>query len=296
MSEVKIYDTTLRDGAQTEGISYSLNDKMRIAEQLDSIGIHYIEGGFPSNTKDRELFKALKKKPLKNSCLVAFGATRYPHKKAGSDANIKCLLDTDTRVITLFGKSWDLHLRDVLKTSLDENLRMISDSIAYIKSKKREVVYDAEHFFDAFKANASYAVQTLKAAQDAGASVLVLCDTNGGTLTTQLLEIIKKVKAQVSVPLGIHTHNDCNLAVANSIVAVQEGCVQVQGTFNGYGERCGNADLVSVIAIIKTKLGIDCISDKYLKELTKTAHFISVVSNMQQLPYLPFAGRSAFAH
>lgn len=298
MSNVTIYDTTLRDGAQTEGISYSLNDKVRIARQLDSIGVHYIEGGFPSNPKDRELFKALKKKSLKNASLVAFGATRYPHKKANQDPNIKWLLAADTKVITLFGKSWDLHVRDVLKTSLDENLRMISDSVAYLKSKKREVIYDAEHFFDAFNANEDYALQTVVAAQDAGASIAVLCDTNGGTLTKRLIEIIQRVQVQkeISIPLGIHTHNDSSLAVANSIAAVQEGCQQVQGTFNGYGERCGNADLVSVIAILKTKLGIDCVSDKHVQELTKTAHFISEVSNMQQTSNQPFVGRSAFAH
>lgn len=296
MTKVTIYDTTLRDGAQTEGISYSLGDKVRIAMQLDLLGIHYIEGGWPSNTKDRELFKALSKKPLKNSELVAFGSTRYPKKKVNLDSNIKSLLEADTRIITIFGKTWDLHVKDVLKTTLDENLSMIYDSISYLKSKGKEIFYDAEHFFDAYVSNQEYALKTLKAAQDAGASVIILCDTNGGTLTSQLLEIIQQVKNNINIALGIHTHNDLDLAVANSIVAVQHGCTQLQGTFNGYGERCGNADLVPIIGILKLKLGIDCLSDDKLKELTKTAHFISEISNMKQMPNQPFVGRSAFAH
>lgn len=296
MTRVSIYDTTLRDGAQTEGISYSLNDKVRICRELDNLGIHYIEGGWPSNTKDRELFKALKKKPLKNSQLVAFGSTRRANKKTGMDSNIKSLLEAGTKAITVFGKTWDLHVRDVLKTTLEENLAMISDTISYLKSKNKEVFYDAEHFFDAFKANKDYALKAIKAAQDAGADLIILCDTNGGTLTSQLIHILKEVKEHIKVPLGIHTHNDMSLGVANSIAAVENGCVQVQGTFNGYGERCGNADLVPVIGILKLKLGIDCISNEKLKQLTKTAHFISEISNMKQMPNQPFVGASAFAH
>jgi len=296
MNKVTIYDTTLRDGAQTEGISYSLNDKVRIASQLDDLGIHYIEGGWPSNTKDRELFKALKKKPLKNSQLVAFGSTRRANKKAGQDPNVKSIIEAGTKTVTIFGKSWDLHVKDVLKTTLEENINMIYDSISYLKSKSKEVFYDAEHFFDAFKSNKDYAIKTLEAAQRAGADLIILCETNGGILTSQLIKTIKEVKRKIKVPLGIHTHNDMDLAVANSIAAVEHGCVQVQGTFNGYGERCGNADLVPVIAILKLKMGFDCISDKKLKELTKTAHFISEISNMKQMPNQPFAGRSAFAH
>ncbi len=296
MNKVKIYDTTLRDGAQTEGISYSLNDKVNIARQLDSLGVHYIEGGWPSNTKDRELFRVLKKKPLKNSQLVAFGSTRRANKKTGQDANIKSLLEAGTKVITVFGKSWDLHVRDVLKTTLDENVAMIYDTISYLKSKDKQVFYDAEHFFDAFKANKEYALQTLKAAQKAGADVIILCDTNGGTLTSQLVNVFETVKKQLNTPLGIHAHNDLGLGVANSIMAVENGCLQVQGTFNGYGERCGNADLVPVIGILKLKMKIDCIGNEKIKELTKTAHVISEISNMKQMPNQPFAGTSAFAH
>jgi 2-isopropylmalate synthase len=296
MAKVYIYDTTLRDGAQTEGISYSLKDKLNIARELDSLGIHYIEGGWPSNTKDKELFRELKKKPLKNCKLVAFGSTRRANTKTNQDANIKSLIEAGSEVITIFGKSWDLHVREILKTTLEENLAMISESVSYLKSKSKEVFYDAEHFFDAFKSNREYAISTIKAAEQAGADVVVLCDTNGGTLTSQLVEIIKVVKTCVSVPIGIHTHNDMDLAVANSIMAVENGCVQVQGTFNGLGERCGNADLVPVIAILKLKLGIDCISDEKIKELTKTAHFVSEISNMKQMPNQPFVGASAFAH
>ncbi|MFH1622581.1 MAG: citramalate synthase [Candidatus Omnitrophota bacterium] len=296
MRKVTIYDTTLRDGAQTEGISYSLNDKVKIVHELDNLGVHYIEGGWPSNTKDRELFKSLKKNPLKNSQLVAFGSTRRANKKAGQDSNIKFLVEAATKVVTIFGKSWDLHVRDVLKTSLEENLAMISDSVSYLKSKNKEVIYDAEHFFDAFKANEDYALKAIKAAEEAGADLIVLCDTNGGTLSSELVKILDKVKEHIRIPLGIHTHNDIGLAVANSILAVESGCIQVQGTFNGYGERCGNADLVPVIGILKLKMGIDCLSNENLKKLTSTAHFISEISNMKQMPNQPFVGVSAFAH
>ncbi|MFC1708855.1 citramalate synthase [Candidatus Omnitrophota bacterium] len=296
MTKVKLYDTTLRDGAQTESISYSLADKVKIARQLDSLGIHYIEGGWPSNTKDRELFKALKKKPLKSAQLAAFGSTRRANKKTAQDANIKFLLEAGTKIITIFGKTWDLHVRDVLKTTLDENVAMIYDSVSYLKSKNKQVFFDAEHFFDAFKANKQYALKAIKAAEKAGADVIILCDTNGGTLTSQLVKVFKQVKKQVKTPLGIHTHNDAGLGVANSIMAVESGCVQVQGTFNGYGERCGNADLVAVIGILKTKMGVDCISNEKIKQLTHTAHVISEVSNMKQMPNQPFVGASAFAH
>ncbi|MDD5005881.1 MAG: citramalate synthase [Candidatus Omnitrophica bacterium] len=296
MNKVTIYDTTLRDGAQTEGISYSLGDKVRIAQQLDNLGIHYIEGGWPSNTKDRELFRELKKKPLKNSKLVAFGSTRRVNEKVDKDSNVKSLIEAGTDIVTIFGKTWDLHVKDVLKTTLEENLNMIYDTVFYLKSKSKQVFYDAEHFFDAYKANKDYALKTLEAAQKAGADVIILCDTNGGTLTSKLAEILEEVKEHISLPLGIHTHNDLGLAVANSIAAVERGCVQVQGTFNGYGERCGNADLVSVIGILKIKMGIDCLNDAKLKELTKTAHFISEISNMKQMTNQPFVGSSAFAH
>ena len=297
MLKVKLYDTTLRDGAQSEGISYSVNDKLRITRKLDELGIHYIEGGWPgSNPKDKEFFLKLKKSRLKNSELVAFGSTRRADRKAYNDANLKGLLGAGTRVLTIFGKTWDLHVRDVLRVPLAENLKMISDSVAYLISKKKEVIYDAEHFFDAYKHNPQYSLQTLLAAQDSGASVIVLCDTNGGTIPSDLVNIIGKIKKKISVPLGIHTHNDSGLAVANSIAAVQAGCSQVHGTFNGYGERCGNADLSAVIGILKLKLGINCISNKNLKELTEVSRYIAEVSNMKQRDNQPFVGSSAFAH
>ena len=297
MRKVELFDTTLRDGAQTEGISYSVNDKIKIVKKLDEIGIHYIEGGWPgSNPKDKEFFSKLKKSRLKNAELVAFGSTRRADKSASSDANLKSLLDAGTEVITIFGKSWDLHVRDVLRVPLAENLKMISDSVKFLVSRKRKVIYDAEHFFDAYKNNAKYSIQTLLAAQNSGASIIILCDTNGGTIPSDLVKIIKKVKQRIKVPIGIHAHNDLGLAVANSIAAVEAGCVQVHGTVNGYGERCGNADLFSVIGILKLKLGVGCVSDKNLKELTEASRFIAEISNMKQRDNQPLVGNSAFAH
>ncbi|MCM8770817.1 MAG: citramalate synthase [Candidatus Omnitrophica bacterium] len=294
--EIKLYDTTLRDGAQSEGISYSVNDKIRIATKLDELGIHYIEAGWPMNPKDRQVFTSLKKRHFKNAHPVAFGATRRPDKSAGADENIRSLLSADTEIITVFGKTWDLHVRDVLKVSLDENLKMIFDTVSYLVSKGKTVFYDCEHFFDAYKQNPQYALKTALCAQDAGAAAIILCDTNGGTLTRDVLRIVTEIKPKIKVELGIHGHNDLDLGVANSIVAIEAGCSQVQGTMNGYGERCGNANLVTIIGILKTKMGIDCISDSQLKELTKTAHFISEISNMRQEENQPFVGRSAFAH
>ncbi len=297
MNRVELYDTTLRDGSQTEGISYSVFDKVRIARKLDELGIQYIEGGYPgSNPKDKSFFNEFKKHPLKNSKLVAFGATRKAGIAAQADHGLKALVESGVKVATIFGKTWDLHVRDVLKVSPEENLEMIRSSISYLVSRGLEVIYDAEHFFDAHKANAGYALSTLKAAEAAGAKLICLCDTNGGTLTSQLTAIVKKVKEEIRVPLGIHTHNDLGLAVANSVVAVEAGCVQVQGTMNGYGERCGNADLISIIGILKLKLGLDCISDARLRELTEVSHFVSEISNMKQTENQPFVGKSAFAH
>lgn len=294
---IQLYDTTLRDGSQTEGISYSVFDKVRIARKLDELGIHYIEGGYPgSNPKDKMFFDEFKKHPLKNATLVAFGSTCKAGIDAKDDQGLHALADSGVTVATIFGKSWDLHVSDILKVSLDENLAMIKDSIRYLRSRGLEVIYDAEHFFDAFKANPDYALKTLKAAESAGAKLICLCDTNGGTLTSELVAIIRKVREAVATPLGIHTHNDCGLAVANSIAAVENGCVQVQGTMNGLGERCGNADLIPIIAILKIKMGKDCISDDHLKELTEVSYFINEISNMRQADNQPFVGRSAFAH
>jgi 2-isopropylmalate synthase len=296
MQKIELYDTTLRDGAQTEGISYSVPDKVRIARKLDELSIHFIEAGWPANPKDREVFKILKAKPLRQSALVAFGATRRIDKKVNLDPSIKSILAADTRVVTIFGKTWDLHIRDVLKISLDENLRIIEDTVSYLSAKGKTVIYDCEHFFDGYKSNPEYALKTALAAQAAGASRIVFCDTNGGTVTSELVRIIHQAAPKLKVTLGIHAHNDLGLAVANSIFAVQSGITHVQGTFNGYGERCGNADLSTIIGILKVKLNIDCIADRNLKDLTKASHFVSEVSNLRQQPNQPFVGSSAFAH
>jgi 2-isopropylmalate synthase len=297
MNKVELYDTTLRDGSQTEGISYSVFDKVRITRKLDELGIHYIEGGYPgSNPKDKQFFNEFKKHPLKNAKLVAFGATRKAGIRPGEDHGLSGIVESGVLVATIFGKSWDLHVRDILKVSLEENLQIISDSIRYLIAQGLDVIYDAEHFFDAFGANSDYALKTLKAAQASGAKLICLCDTNGGTLTSEVSAIVKKVREEIKAPLGIHTHNDLGLAVANSIAAVEAGCVQVQGTINGYGERCGNADLVPIIAILKLKLRKDCVSDQDLRELTDVSHFVSEISNMKQVDNQPFVGKSAFAH
>ncbi len=298
MSRVDLYDTTLRDGAQTEGISYSVSDKLRIAEKLDQLGIPFIEGGWPgSNPKDVEFFRVAKKRlTLKHAELVAFGSTRRASTSAGRDANLQALLRADTSTITLFGKSWDLHVREVLGVSLDENLKMIEESIAFLKSRGRHVLYDAEHFFDGYAASRDYALKTIRAAQDAGAAVIILCDTNGGSLAPELARVIAEVRAHVRVPLGIHVHNDCGLAVANSVAAVTAGVRQVQGTINGYGERCGNADLTSIIPILMLKKDIPCLPPAKLKELTEVSHYVAEISNMVQRPSQPFVGATAFAH
>ena len=296
MAKVELYDTTLRDGAQTEGISYSVQDKVRIARKLDELGVHFIEVGWPANPKDREVFKILKARPLKQAALVAFGSTRRVDKKANLDSSIKSVLSAGTRVVTIFGKTWDLHIQDVLKISLDENLKIINDTISYLVSKGKTVIYDCEHFFDGYKGNPEYAVKAALTAQEAGASRIVFCDTNGGTVTSELVRIIHQVAPKLKVTLGIHAHNDLGLAVANSIFAIENGVLHVQGTFNGYGERCGNADLSTIIGILKTKLALDCIPDKNLKDLTRVSHFISEISNLRQQPNQPFVGSSSFVH
>lgn len=297
MVTVKLYDTTLRDGAQGEGISYSVMDKIRIAQELDNLGIHFIEGGWPgSNPKDMEFYLKMSKKRLKNSQLVAFGSTRRPNSKASQDKNLRALLKSQAKIVTIFGKTWDLHVKDVLKTTPDENLNMIKDTVEFLVSRGLTVFYDAEHFFDAYKANAQYSLKCLLAGQGAGAKAVVLCDTNGGTLTSEISKVIKEIRPKINIWLGIHCHNDSGLGVANSIAAVQGGADMVQGTINGYGERCGNADLIPVIANLKLKLGIDCINEDKLKDLTRVSHFTSEISNMKQKNDQPYVGSSAFAH
>ena len=297
MAEVKIYDTTLRDGTQGEGISYSVTDKIRIAEELDALGVHYIEGGWPgSNPKDMEFYRKVCGRRFKNSRIVAFGSTRKCGVKAAEDQNLKALLASGAKTATIFGKCWDLHVRDVLKTAPEENLRMIGDSIAFLAGRGLSVFFDAEHFFDGYRSNKSYCLKCLEAAHKAGAAEIILCDTNGGTLTSAIVAIIKEVRCGIKGGIGIHCHNDAGLAVANSIAAVEAGCDMVHGTINGYGERCGNADLIPIIAAIKLKLGIDCISNEKLKDLRRISYFISEISNMKERNDQPYVGSSAFAH
>ncbi len=296
MSEIIIYDTTLRDGAQTEGISFTVKDKLKITEKLAKIGIHYIEGGWPANTKDQEFFKAIKKFKLKNTQVTAFGSTRRAKIKASEDLNLKQLIQSEAQTIILFGKTWDLHVKDVLKTSLEENLSMIYDSLTFIKKKKRNAFYDAEHFFDGYKHNPDYAVKTILAAQNAGAECIILCDTNGGTLPQEIRQIIREIKGSMTVPLGIHCHNDLGLAVANSIAAVEEGCMHVQGTFNGFGERCGNANLSTIIGILYTKKNLKSIPSKNIQYLMETSYYISEISNFKVPDNTAFVGHSAFSH
>ena len=297
MKKIQIYDTTLRDGSQCEGISFSVQDKLLIARKLDELGFDFIEGGWPgANPKDIEFFDQIKKVKLRTARIVAFGSTRRAGSKASDDTNLKGLLAAETGVITIFGKSWDFHVTEVFRTNLDENLRMIEDSVRHLKSKGREVVYDAEHFFDGYLANPEYALKTLEAAASAGAAVIVLCDTNGGTMPSAVGKITREVAARLSHPLGIHTHNDSGVAVANALAAVEAGAVQVQGTVNGIGERCGNADLVPIVANLELKLGFTCLPEGALAALTEAARYVSEVSNRAQFGGQPYVGRSAFAH
>ncbi|MEE8401136.1 MAG: citramalate synthase [Candidatus Hydrothermarchaeaceae archaeon] len=296
MSRVEIYDTTLRDGAQMEHISFSVKDKLSITERLDEL-VHYIEGGWPgSNPRDVEFFKKAKKLKLKNAKLVPFGSTRRAKKRPEDDNNLKAVLDVGTETVCIFGKTWDLHVKDALKVSSEENLSMIKDSVEHLKSKDRKVIYDAEHFFDAYKSNQDYAMETLELAQEAGADCIVLCDTNGGTLPSEIHMTVESVNRKMNVPLGIHAHNDAGVAVANSIIALKRGAVQVHGTINGFGERCGNANLCSLIPNIKLKLGLDCVTSEQLKKLTEISRFVSEIANISPLHNMPYVGRSAFAH
>lgn len=294
---VEIYDTTLRDGSQSEGISFSLEDKIAIALKLDEFGVHYIEGGWPgSNPKDADFFKKIKHYTLKNARVAAFGSTRYYKYSPEDDPNLNELLRAETEVITIFGKSWDLHAKYALGISLDENLKLIFDSIYYLKKHNRYVVFDAEHFFDGYKSNPEYALKAILAAQDAGADDICFADTNGGTLPSEIRKIIREVKPHLKVRFSIHAHNDSDLAVANSLVAVEEGATCVQGTINGYGERCGNANLCSVIPNLVFKMKVETISADRVKHLTHLSRYVDEIANVMHNKRAPFVGESAFAH
>ena len=294
---IKIYDTTLRDGTQGEGVSFSMEDKVRLATRLDSLGIHYIEGGWPgSNPKDLRFFARMQDVTLKHAKLAAFSMTRRAGGTAESDANMQALITAGAPVATIVGKSWDFHVTQALGTTLEENLAMVRDTIGFLRPKMDEVLFDAEHFFDGFRANRDYALATLRAAESAGSHWLVLCDTNGGTLPADLVEILRVVKATVRTPLGIHVHNDAECAVANSLAAVAEGVGQVQGTMNGFGERCGNANLVSIIPSLVLKMKVDCIPEAHLRELRDLSRFVSELANRKPWDAQPYVGDSAFAH
>jgi len=297
MEQISIYDTTLRDGTQSESISFSVEDKLKVVQCLDEFGVQYIEGGWPgSNPRDIEFFRRARSLQLKHAKISAFGSTRRAKNKAQDDANLRALIEAETPVVTIFGKSWLLHVFSALQISDQENLDLIEDSVAFLVSHGREVIYDAEHFFDGYKQSPEYAVKSLQAAKRAGASRLVLCDTNGGTLTLELSEIVKNMCREFPGLIGIHTHNDSELAVANSLAAVVSGALQVQGTINGYGERCGNTNLCSVIANLKLKMGINCVSNAQLAKLTEVSHFVSEAANLPPEPSLPYVGASAFSH
>jgi 2-isopropylmalate synthase len=294
---IRIYDTTLRDGTQGEGVSFSMEDKVRLASRLDAFGIHYIEGGWPgSNPKDLRFFRRMQDVTLKHAKLAAFSMTRRAGGATESDPNMLAIIESGASVATIVGKSWDFHVTAALETTLPENVAMIRDSIAWLRPKMDEVLFDAEHFFDGFRANREYALATLKAAAEAGAHWLVLCDTNGGTLPGDLVAMIREVRRHVKTPLGIHVHNDAECAVANTLAAVAEGVDQVQGTINGFGERCGNANLVSIVPTLVLKLGLDCIPAPHLRELRDLSRFVSELANRKPWASQPYVGDSAFAH
>ena len=297
MKTIDIYDTTLRDGMQREGISLSVDDKLKVAQRLDDFGVAYIEGGWPgSNPKDAEFFQRCQDLELQHAKIAAFGSTRRKGTQPEADGNLQALVEAQTPVVTLVGKTWDLHVYDVLETTLEENLAMIRDSIAYLKALGKEVIYDAEHFFDGYRANPEYALQTLQAAVAGGADLVVLCDTNGGSLPWDVETAVQKVGAEVAAPLGIHTHDDGGCGTANSLAAVRAGAVHVQGTINGYGERVGNANLCEIIPNIELKLGMHCIPAENLAGLTNLSHFVAEVANLPHDRHYPFVGESAFAH
>lgn len=298
MTRIAIYDTTLRDGSQGEGVNFSLEDKLLITSRLDDLGIDYVEGGYPlSNPKDARYFREVAGLGLRHAKVAAFGMTRRRDTTPDRDIGLRALLDAGTSVVTLVGKSWDLHVTEVLGVSLDENLAMIAESVEFLVREGREVIYDAEHFFDGFRRNSAYALSTLEAARDAGAACLVLCDTNGGSLPIQVAEFVQFVLSRLKCPIGIHTHNDGDLAVANALAAVERGASHVQGTINGIGERCGNADLCSVIPNLALKhTGFEVLRPGRLEHLTEASRYVYETANMNFRPSQPFVGSSAFAH
>jgi len=294
---VVLYDTTLRDGTQRSGISLSLADKIRIARRLDELGFPYIEGGWPgSNPKDAEFFRAMKDQPLRQARLVAFSSTRRAGTEADRDPLLRELLAAGTPAVCIVGKAWDFHVTHALETTHEENLAMVRDTVAFLKSRGKEVIFDAEHFFDGFRADPAYALAVVRAAAEAGADWVVLCDTNGGTLPDRLAEIVRAVRGALDVPLGIHCHDDSGVAVANSLAAVREGCTMVQGTINGYGERCGNANLIPIAANLQLKMGYRCLPEESLGRLTDLSRFVSEVANLAHREEWPYVGRNAFAH
>jgi 2-isopropylmalate synthase len=295
----RLYDTTLRDGTQREGLSLSVEDKLRIARRLDTFGVDYIEGGWPgSNPKDAEFFRRIRDVDAapRTARVAAFGSTRRAGVSCEADANVRALLDADTPVVTLVGKSSTWHVERVLGTTRAENLRMIGDTVAFFAALGKEVVYDAEHFFDGWRHDAEYALETARAAAEAGASCVVLCDTNGGSLPGTVTDAVRATRGAIETPLGIHPHDDCGLALANALAALDAGCAHVQGTINGYGERCGNLDLVRLVATLQLKLGVPCVTPEALASLRELSHTVAAIANLNPDPHAPFVGRSAFAH
>jgi 2-isopropylmalate synthase len=295
--EVELYDTTLRDGAQRADLSYTVEDRLRILHKLDQVGFPYVEGGWPgANPRDTEFFKLATKETLETATLTAFGMTRKAGERAEDSQVIRDVLDAGTEVVCLVGKSWDLHVTEALRTDLDEGVAMVRDSIAFLRAQGRRVFFDAEHFFDGYRSDPAFAMRVLQAAEESGAERLVLCDTNGGALPFDVAAVVKDVSERVSVPLGIHVHNDAGCAVANSLVAVDAGVYQVQGTINGYGERTGNADLVPIAADLTLKMGARCLPEGAVEHLTELAHYVAEVANVVPDSHQPYAGRHAFTH
>jgi 2-isopropylmalate synthase len=294
---IEIFDTTLRDGTQGEGVNLSVEDKLKIAKRMDEFGIDYIEGGWPgSNPKDIAFFRRAKEISFEHVKITAFGSTRHAKNKVEDDPNIRALLEADTEVVTIFGKTWDFHVTNALRITLDENLKLIADSVRYLREQGRRVIYDAEHFFDGYKNNPDYALKTVEAAIEAGAYVVTLCDTNGGCLPFEVSEITRTIIQNCSCNIGIHTHNDSGCGVANALAAVREGAMHVQGTFNGFGERCGNSDLTSIIPSLMLKMGLEVIPEEKLKGLTPLSLYISELANVPPQRNQPYVGHSAFAH